>query len=209
MVVLVALMVSPIVASAASGLPATIKMDPPTAGPGEAVVITGTGFPASAVIELELVTPATEHALGLTVAQDGGYFSTRMTLPADAEPGSWRLVASSPDETTASYAFNSGPAAPAAAIDTSTTGAAEPALSSGNSLSDIVVMLVIAVLIAGAIGGVAYVYYQLKLAGRQPGMAVGEDPIWSGGSKADDPATTSTDEPAWLQARPDSHPTKS
>ena len=202
----VALLVSPIAAMAASGLPATIAMDPESAGPGQTVRVSGLDFPGEQAVELELSTPSGDRFLGTAITEAGGYFSERVTLPGDAETGTWELTASTADGTTVSYGFSAGAAAPPREEVPAETVVA----SSGNSPSDIAVMLVVAVVLAAIIGGVGYVYLQAKSGHLQPGMAAGEDPFWSGKNQVSDPAKAATDEPAWLKAqKPESDPSES
>jgi hypothetical protein len=193
---IVSMLVMPLAAAAASGLPPTISMDPEAGGPGETVWVSGLNFPGDVAVELLLVTSTDSTFLGAATSEAGGYFTQRVTLPPDATAGDWQLVANTADGTSASYGFTSG----ATVVDANV--AAASAGSSGNSMSDIMVMLVVAFVIAGVLGGIGYVWFQLRVAPNQTGMAVGDDPIWSG-SKSADPAKTATDEPAWLTSQPD------
>ena len=188
----VTLLVTAIAASAASGLPPTITMDPESAPPGDTVVVTGLDFPPDGSVQVQLATPAGLRYLDTITATADGYFTGSVTLPADVDPGAWELQASAADGISASFPFSAAvPAAVVAADQTSVRRGT-------NSLADIAVMLVLAVLIAGAVGAVGFVYYQINVAGKQPGMSEGDDPIWSGGSGEDETAETSSAEPAWL-----------
>jgi hypothetical protein len=191
----VALLVTPIAAMAASGLPATVTMIPEAAGPGATVEVTGLDFPANQAVQLQLTTTAGAVHLGTATTADGGYFREVVTLPGDAPPGLWELRASGPDGSVAAHVFEAGEAVVAVETAELSTDPALAALSSGNSTSDIVVMLVFALLIAGVGGGIAYVYYQSKLGDNQPGMSAGADPIWSGGGNEQELESMATDEP--------------
>jgi hypothetical protein len=170
---------------AASGLPATITMRPSVAGPGEEVEVAGLDFPSGDVVDLQITTADGTVYLGTLDVAEGGYFRQTVTLPADAPPGFWELRAASPDGTTAVHVFeSSGPpaAVPPAAPPAETTTA--PAASSGNSASDIIVMLTFALLLAAVGGALAYAWYLAHGGDRQPGMAAGDDPIWSNAGEA-------------------------
>ena len=205
----VALLVTPIAAMAASGLPATVAMNPESAGPGTTVEITGLDFPSGQPVELQLTTTAGPVHLATATTADGGYFRQAVTLPADAPPGFWELRATGSDGSVAVHIFEAGEVAPTLVGDTATTGGETVgAAASGNSAADIVVMLVIALLIASVGGGIAYVWHQSKVGDEQPGMSAGEDPIWSG---ADDPAeattepmNAATEDPIWSAAHSES-----
>lgn len=197
--VFTALLVTPLVALGASGLPATVTMNPEAAGPGSTVEITGLEFPANQAVDLQLTTTAGPMPLGSATTEEGGYFRQEVVLPADAPIGYWELRASAPDGSVAVYLFEADSGAIAAAAvapaETSTAAAAGE-----NSLGDIIVMLVFALLIAGVGGAILYVYVQSKGGTGQPGMSEGADLIWSGGSSQEDPEQSSSDEPAWKTA---------
>ena len=52
----VALLIVPLTAAAASGLPATLSMNPASAAPGATVEVTGLEFPGLEVVELHPAT---------------------------------------------------------------------------------------------------------------------------------------------------------
>ncbi len=195
----VALLVAPLAATAASGLPPTVTMVPETAGPGADVEISGLDFPANQTIDLQLTTTAGPVHLGTANTVDGGYFRQSVTLPVDAPAGFWELRATAPDGSVAVHLFE---ATDAAAITEAAEAASLAAQTSGggNSIGDIAVMLVFALLIAGIGGAIYYVYYQSKMGDTQPGMSMGADPIWSGSAGQEAPESTATDEPAWRTA---------
>jgi hypothetical protein len=194
----VALLVTPIAAMAASGLPATITMNSESAGPGATVEVTGLDFPANTAVELQLTTADGAAPIGTATTADGGYFREVLTLPANAPAGTWQIEASAPDGSNATLAFT------VAAAELVSSDAAAVVASEGNSLADIVVMIIIAGLIAAVGGGILYVWNQSKVGDAQPGMSTGADPIWSGqASKGQEPEATSTDEPVWKTARSD------
>jgi hypothetical protein len=198
----VALVVTPIAAVAASGLPATITMTPEHAGPGASIEVAGIDFPANAAVEIQLTTVEGAVYLGTATTADGGYFRESVVLPVDATAGTWELRAigaDGADGAVAVHPFQAGQAA-VAAEGTTAEAATASAAATGNSTGDIIVMLVFAVLIAGVGGGIAYVYHQTKHGHEQPGMSVGEDPIWGGASDEPEPALASTDEPVWSTA---------
>src|SRR5688500_20132414 len=88
-------------ASAASGLPASIAMNPEDAGPGSVVEVVGLDFPPEGSIELQVTTTAGPVSLGSTVATQGGYSRHAATLPSDADPGFSELSATGPGGSTA------------------------------------------------------------------------------------------------------------
>jgi hypothetical protein len=206
----VALLVTPIAAMAASGLPATVTMNPESAEPGTTVEVTGLDFPVGQPVQLQLTTTAGAIHLGTATTTDGGYFQEAVTLPLDAPAGFWELRATGADGSVAVHIFEAGEVATALVGDAAAAaaGETEEAATSGNSASDIMVMLIFAVLIAGVGGGIGYVWYQSKLGDAQPGMSAGEDPIWSGADGPADNASeathAATDEPAWGTARSES-----
>src|SRR5687768_3636258 len=102
---LVALSFPVAAATAASGLPPTIAMNPETAGPGATVEIVGLDFPAEGAIELQVTTTAGPVSLGTTVASEGGYFRQAVTLPLDVEPGFWEVRATGPGGAAAVHIF--------------------------------------------------------------------------------------------------------
>jgi hypothetical protein len=168
-------------ALAASGLPATISMEPATAGPGETVEVAGLDFPAGGAVDLQATTPAGRVHLATVEVADGGYFRQSVTLPADGPPGFWELRATTADGVTAALVFEAvtppGAVEPAAPV---TEVASQPAAAQGNSPADIMVMLIIALLIAAVGGALVFAWQQTRAASRQPGMGAGDDPIWSG-----------------------------
>jgi hypothetical protein len=174
------------VASATSGLPATLGMEPAAAGPGALVEVTGLDFPAGQAVDLQIATSAgPEHLASLTVAE-GGYFRQPVTLPADVRMASG-LRAIAADRTTAvppSGRVRADAAEPAPRRQHART-ATRPGIA-----ADIIVMLIIAFLIAAVGGALAYAWYQTHGALRQPGMGAGDDPIWSNAG----------DEPIWSPA---------
>ena len=95
----------PVAASAASGLPPTIAMNPEAAGPGTVVEIVGLDFPPDGAIELKVTTTAGPVSLGTTVATHGGYFRQAVTLPPEVAPGFWELRATGPGGATAVHIF--------------------------------------------------------------------------------------------------------
>lgn len=216
-------------AAARSGLPATITMHPPAAGPGALVEVVGIDFAGGVPIVLELARPTVspdgpaaetgqaadlpaETELAVIVATEGGYFRELVRLPADMTLGWWELRASAVDGLTASYAFEAGGHAQAARGGSTTSGStpatstatrAAIAGSRGNSGADIVVMLIIAVMLAAIGGGAAYAWREVHALTTQPGMGAGDDPIWSsGGLEELAPGLTASGEPRWKQPTP-------
>jgi hypothetical protein len=191
----VALLVAPLAASASSGLPSTVTMYPETAGPGTTVELTGLDFPGDAIVELELTTADGTIPLTTVRTATGGHFRSVMSLPVTATEGAWQLRAVGPDGSTATYAFTTSVGIAPVVVDPAT-----PA-SAGNSMSDSVVMLVIALVLGGvAIGGM-FAYRMIRDDGPQTGMGEAADLIWSGTGKDATPELTATEEPHWKAAQ--------
>jgi hypothetical protein len=189
---LVALLLIPVVASASSGLPATVTMYPETAGPGEVVEVAGLDFPGRAPVEVQLTTAAGSVLVATATAAADGSFRELVTLPADRPDGLWELRASAAGDSLATYTFD--PSAPAigAGTDRSTTTA-----GSGNSTTDVLVLLVIAVVLGAIVIAGMFAWRQVRGDGAHTGMGTGDDLIWSGGSRDATPELTATDEPYW------------
>jgi hypothetical protein len=199
LLVLLAVLASPLAALASSGLPPTITMDPAAAGPGSVVEISGIDFPAKQLVEVQLDSAAGRTDLALIVTSDAGYLRAFVQLPADLEAGSWELRATALDGSSASHAFD---AASAQTVDASgaSPASAEAGLSvrRGNTGSDIMVMLILAVLLAAVGGGAAYAWREVHGERVQPGMGAGSDPIWSlAGSDDRGPELTAALDPEW------------
>jgi hypothetical protein len=165
-------------ASAASGLPPTIAMNPATAGPGSVVEVVGLDFPPDGSIELQVTTTAGPVSLGSTVATQGGYFRQAVTLPGDVEPGFWELRATGPGGSTAVHIFEAKVVAAAADPNAAAVAAAAgPApLIDPNLVVTLVMLLLLVVIVCAAV----FVYGVTHRRQGQPGMPVGDDPIWSG-----------------------------
>ena len=170
----------PIAASAASGLPPTIAMNPAAAGPGAVVEIVGLDFPPDGAIELQVTTTAGPVSLGTTVATTGGYFRQAVTLPLDVQPGFWELSATGPAGATAVHIFEARTMASTAAQDASSAAvaaAAGPApLVDPNLVVTLVMLLLLVVIVCAAV----FVYTVTHRRQGQAGMPIGDDPIWSG-----------------------------
>ena len=82
-------------------------MDPPLAGPGQTVEITGLDFPGLEVVELRVVTGSGAVPLVDTVSADSGYFREIVTLPTGIEAGIWELRANALDGSAASTSTRS------------------------------------------------------------------------------------------------------
>ena len=200
---LVALLLTPAAVFAASGLPASVAMEPAAAGPGSIVEVTGIDFPAGKLVEVKLGSAADDRDLAILIADENGYFRTFATLPDDVPAGAWVLRAVSLDGTTAGHAFD---ASTAEVVDASLglVAGAEASLSGGrgNSSTDILVMLILAVLMAVLGGGAAYAWREVHGATAQPGMGAGDDPIWSVAGASDASLqVTASDAPAWVDER--------
>lgn len=178
----VTLLALPITAAAASGLPATITMQPAAAGPGAQVELVGIDFPSGQGVDLQLTTVAGSVHLATATTEAGGYFRQKVTLPADVAPGYWELRATGTTGTVAVHIFEAGPAV----LAVGAAGPAEtavPATPSGNtSGANLLVLLVLFAVIGGIGGAAAYMYYQVHRPTGDPGMATGADPIWAGAS---------------------------
>jgi hypothetical protein len=180
LLLLVASVAGPVAANSPSGLPPTISMDPTSAGPGSVVEVTGIDFPSQQLIEIQLDTAAGRSDLAVLITTDDGYFRKFVELPADVSAGWWELRVTALNGVSASHAFD---AASADTVDV--TGASEAASAAGlsvrrgNTGSDIMVMLVLAVLLAAVGGGAAYAWREVRGEHMQPGMGAGTDPIWS------------------------------
>ena len=174
----VSLLVTPLAAFGASGLPATISMNPATAGPGTRVEVVGLDFAAGQDVDLQLTTTTGPIHLATATTEDGGYFRHSVTLPADVAPGFWELRATGPGGAVAVLIFEAGEAvlaaAPVEAAD------ATLAAAGGSTSGDLLVVLVLLLLVGGIAAAAGFVYYQTHRSDDQPGMAAGEDPIWSG-----------------------------
>jgi hypothetical protein len=181
---LVALSV-PVAASAASGLPPTIAMNPEAAGPGAVVEIVGLDFPPDGAIELQVTTTAGPVSLGTTVATQGGYFRQAVTLPTDVQPGFWELRATGPSGATAVHIFEARTMAAGSAQDAN--AAAVAAASGPSPLVDpnLVVTLVMLLLLVVIVCAAVFVYGVTHRREGQPGMPVGDDPIWSGAGSSE------------------------
>ena len=172
-------------ASAASGLPPTIAMNPETAGPGAVVEIVGLDFPAEGAIELLVTTTAGPVSLGTTVASPGGYFRQAVTLPIDVEPGFWELRASGPAGATAVHIFEARTMTSAA----QDAGAGSAAAANGPTpLIDPNLVVTLVMLLLGIVIVCAAVFVYTVTHGRpgERGLPIGDDPIWSG-ANADGP----------------------
>jgi hypothetical protein len=177
-VALLALLVAPLAARAASGLPPTITITPESVEPGAQIQVAGLDFPAGQTVELQLTTTAGAVHLGTASVEEGGYFRQPVTLPADVAPGFWELRASAPDGSVAVLIVEAGEASPALAAPQEAAPA--PAASGSASGTDAMVLLVLALLATVVGGSLAYARYLSRHDGRQPGMSAGDDPIWSG-----------------------------
>jgi hypothetical protein len=175
---LVALILTPMAAMAASGLASTITMSPESAGPGTAVEVVGIDFPGGQPVELQLTTLAGPVPLAQTTVQDGGYFRQNITFPADIAPGFWELRATAADGTAAVHIFEATGAVVTASIVEPTSGA--QAAGSGSVDGTLITLIVLALLIGGIGGASFYVYKQIRHPHVDPGMAAGDDPIWAG-----------------------------
>jgi hypothetical protein len=177
---LAALIVPVSAASAASGLPPTIAMNPATAGPGAVVEVVGLDFPANGTIELQVTTTAGPVVLGTTVATDGGYFRQAVTLPVDVEPGFWELRASGPGAATAVHIFEARSLAGSTqAVDAAALLADAPApLIDPNLVVTLVMLLLMIVIVCAGV----FVWTVTHRREGQAGMPLGDDPIWSGAS---------------------------
>lgn len=178
---LIALLLAPVAVLAASGLPSTITMTPAAAGPGSTVEVVGLDFPAGATVDLQLTTTAGAVPLGTATVEDGGYFRQSVSFPTEVSPGFWELRASVGDAVAVTiFEATAGSAGPIEAATSIAATAAAGAAGPGGS--DLIVLLVLAVL-AGVIGGAgAFVWRQTHAPMGDPGMASGDDPIWSGAS---------------------------
>ena len=180
----VTLLATPIAASAAAGLSPSISIDPADAGPGSSVDVIGLDFPAGQVVDLQLTTVEGEVRLSTATIESGGFFRETVALPAEFPAGFWELRAIAPDGSVAVHLFDAGVAssgaAAAALADATIPSEGAAATAGGNSAADILVMLVIALLIAGIGGGAVLAWYQVHRDDEQPGMSTGQDPFWSG-----------------------------
>jgi hypothetical protein len=165
----------PLAASAASGLPATITMNPASAGPGAVVEVVGLDFPPEGSVELQVTTTAGPVALGTTQATSGGYFRQAVTLPSDVEPGFWELRATGSGGVTAVHIFEAGVIAAAETVAAPVSTAAAP-LIDPNLVVTLVMLLLLIVIVCAAV----FVYGVTHKQPGQGGMPIGDDPIWSG-----------------------------
>lgn len=175
----VTLLVAPITVSAASGLPATITMQPASASPGSSVEIVGLDFAGGQPVDIQVTTTAGPVHLATVTTAEGGYFRATVTLPADVAPGFWELRATGVDGRAAAHIFEAGEVAPVV-VAPAQEEPVSAATESGGSGGNVLVVLVLLALIGGIGGAAAYVYRQLHRTEEQPGMATGDDPIWGG-----------------------------
>ncbi len=92
-------------------------------------------------------------------------------------------------------------------IDSARTRAAavsSGAEGAGVSTSDIIVVLVLTLLVASVAAALIYARHVMRGSDRQPGMATGDDPIWSRAT-GDDPTWdwVTADDPIWSRASGD------
>ncbi|MGH9265794.1 MAG: hypothetical protein ACRD1D_13985, partial [Acidimicrobiales bacterium] len=62
-----------------------MQVSPPEAAPGDAVTVTGGGFPPATPVQAELFSDPV--LLGTTTTDPGGAFSLVVTIPLDTSPG--------------------------------------------------------------------------------------------------------------------------
>lgn len=191
----VALMAMPMAASAQSGSPATLSMQPAAAGPGDTVEVAGLGFPAYMTVVLELTTPVGKSTLQTVATNGDGSFREPVAFPKAASEGAWVLSARSADgRATASHAFPAGTAtAGRAAVDRAST---EPTSSSG-SLTDKLVLVLVAVMLGALATGALFAWRMVQDDRPLPGMGRRDDVIWSDTTEETASASTATDEPHW------------
>jgi hypothetical protein len=173
----VALLVTPALALAGSGLPATVTISPQRAGPGERVEVTGLDFAPGQTVELTLTTTAGSVPLGSVAPEAGGFFRQLVMLPADVAPGFWELRATAPDGTVAVHIYETAGALPEAATAAAASTSVE---AGGTSGADLLVLLIVLGIIVGVGGAVAFVWYHVHRKDQHPGMSAGDDPIWGG-----------------------------
>ena len=166
----------PLAASAASGLPATITMNPENAGPGSVVEVVGLDFPPEGSVALQVTTTAGPVALATTTATSGGYFRQAVTLPTDVESGFWELRATGAGGVTAVHIFEAGVAAAALDAATQPLATAAAPLIDPNLVVTLVMLLLLIVIVCAAV----FVYGVTHRPPGQKGLPVGDDPIWSG-----------------------------
>jgi hypothetical protein len=165
----------PLAASAASGLPASITMNPANASPGSVVEVVGLDFPPDGTVQLQVTTTAGPVIVGTIEATSGGYFRHPVTLPRDVEPGFWELRATGPGGVTAAHIFEAGDIAQAVEAAAPVATAAAP-LIDPNLVTTLVMLLLMIVIVCAAV----FVYGVTHKQPGQAGMPVGDDPIWSG-----------------------------
>jgi hypothetical protein len=163
-------------ASAASGLPATITMNPDNAAPGTVVEVVGLDFPPEGRVELQLTTTAGPVALGTTTSTSGGYFRQAVTLPTDVEPGFWELRATGPGGVAAVHIFQAGTAPVIVDAAAAPAAAGSTALIDPNLVVTVVLLLLLIVIVCAAV----FVYGVTHKQPGKGGLPVGDDPIWSG-----------------------------
>lgn len=100
-------------ASASVHPEATLKSPLTSVAAGAALPLQGEEFLPGDAVQLVLRGPLSEYLLGPAVAADDGTFAIELSIPADVDPGGYRLVALSSDgDVSASLELTVAPAAP-------------------------------------------------------------------------------------------------
>lgn len=74
-----------------------IRLGAPTAAPGDTLEILGEKLPRSATVRLELRGALETYLLGRVTTAASGAFEIHVPIPAEAQPGLYRVVAVAPD----------------------------------------------------------------------------------------------------------------
>lgn len=74
-----------------------IRLGAPIAAPGDTLEIRGEELPRSATVRVELRGALETHLLGRVTTDASGAFEIHVPIPAEAQPGVYRVVAVAPD----------------------------------------------------------------------------------------------------------------
>ena len=70
-----------------------MQLAPATAHPGDAVVVSGSGWPANATVSLSTDYTTSQQVIGQPTAGPDGTFSDQLTIPSDVAAGTYTIKA--------------------------------------------------------------------------------------------------------------------
>lgn len=189
--------ITPVVTAAGSGLPPSINVLPERPLRGSDVEVTGLDFPPGGLVELHLIGISGGLPLGTVRADARGRFRHSAAIPGDLSDEVWELRATGPGDAVAVRLFR--PAHPTAIItgeagatrvdaaaDASDADADAAAAAGRSGGTDLVVLLIVAVLVVSVAGATMAGWWIVRRGDRQPGMPAGDDPIWGGSGHPQD-----------------------